>query len=265
MRNHYLDLLELDLGANEQDIKKAYRRLSKKYHPDLNKPTSSRDKFIEITEAYDFLLEVGPRPHNEPISYDYNVFVDEFEERRKWARKKAEERAKEKEANAKRVDHFLKVANWIFMTLVVLFFLDIILPKRHNEVKVWDNDTHWIYEGKVNGEEVWVPSRDNFRLYHSGGIIILSTKYADQISRGDQGIIGKTLFYGLSMSFQHKKTGRIFLTTSPLFTQFLFFPLCIFVCSFVALVATKRSVKWNFGGTGFVMLPLYLLILWYYH
>ena len=45
-----------------QVIKRAYRKLAKSYHPDLNLPTSDREKFIEITKAYDGLIERLKRP-----------------------------------------------------------------------------------------------------------------------------------------------------------------------------------------------------------
>lgn len=52
-------LLGIPGGSSEETIKKAYRRLSKKYHPDSSENTHSNDpdKFIEITKAYKELLE----------------------------------------------------------------------------------------------------------------------------------------------------------------------------------------------------------------
>lgn len=52
-----LSVLELSWPFSEKDLKKAYKTLAKKYHPDLNQnnPTLTQ-KFQEIKEAYDFLL-----------------------------------------------------------------------------------------------------------------------------------------------------------------------------------------------------------------
>ena len=61
-----LRILELDIKTIESinskekvliTIKKQYKRLARKYHPDINKDLNSKDKFIEITEAYNNLLE----------------------------------------------------------------------------------------------------------------------------------------------------------------------------------------------------------------
>lgn len=59
----YYEILEVDENASEIDIKKAYKRLAKKYHPDLNKEPDAKDKFIQIHEAYTKLL--NPEPEEE--------------------------------------------------------------------------------------------------------------------------------------------------------------------------------------------------------
>ena len=49
----YYKLLEVDKNASQDAIKKAFRKLSLKYHPD--KPTGDAEKFKEINEAYQTL------------------------------------------------------------------------------------------------------------------------------------------------------------------------------------------------------------------
>lgn len=52
----YYKVLEISREAGEADIKKAYRRLSKKYHPDANPGNAQAEKrFMEISEAYSVL------------------------------------------------------------------------------------------------------------------------------------------------------------------------------------------------------------------
>jgi tetratricopeptide (TPR) repeat protein len=54
-------LLELSSGASVAEVKASYRRLARRYHPDVN-PTDryAKEKFIAITEAYQVLLAVAP-------------------------------------------------------------------------------------------------------------------------------------------------------------------------------------------------------------
>lgn len=54
MKNYY-KILEIEFGADIPSVKKAYRRLALKYHPDKNKAANASTKFIEITEAYEVL------------------------------------------------------------------------------------------------------------------------------------------------------------------------------------------------------------------
>ncbi len=56
-KRDYYEVLEIDKSASEDDIKKAYRRLAKKYHPDINKEPGAEEKFKEINEAYEVLSD----------------------------------------------------------------------------------------------------------------------------------------------------------------------------------------------------------------
>lgn len=55
MKNYYA-VLEVDKGASAEEIKKAYRRLAKKYHPDVNKgDPKAEERFKLVHEAYSTL------------------------------------------------------------------------------------------------------------------------------------------------------------------------------------------------------------------
>ena len=56
-KRDYYEVLGLSKGASEDDIKKAYRKLAKKYHPDINKAPDAEAKFKEINEAYEVLSD----------------------------------------------------------------------------------------------------------------------------------------------------------------------------------------------------------------
>jgi molecular chaperone DnaJ len=56
-KKDFYDILGVSRSASEADIKKAYRSLAKKYHPDMNKEAGSEAKFKEVQEAYDVLSD----------------------------------------------------------------------------------------------------------------------------------------------------------------------------------------------------------------
>jgi DnaJ-class molecular chaperone len=65
MTNYY-EVLGISKDADKDEIKKAYRKLAKKFHPDKNKSKSATQKFREITEAYAVLMEGKPDEQDQP-------------------------------------------------------------------------------------------------------------------------------------------------------------------------------------------------------
>lgn len=56
-KRDYYDVLGVDKDASKQDIRRAYRRKARKYHPDVNKEEGAEAKFIEANEAYEVLSD----------------------------------------------------------------------------------------------------------------------------------------------------------------------------------------------------------------
>ena len=56
-KRDYYEVLGLSKDASKDDIRRAYRKLAKKYHPDVNKAADAEEKFKEVQEAYDILSD----------------------------------------------------------------------------------------------------------------------------------------------------------------------------------------------------------------
>ena len=60
---HYYSLLQIEKTASGEEIKKAYRELALKYHPDLNQSSDGEEKFKKVNEAYSVLSDSEKKMH----------------------------------------------------------------------------------------------------------------------------------------------------------------------------------------------------------
>src|SRR4051795_5077364 len=78
----YYKILGLEKNATEEDIKKAYRKLARKYHPDLNPNNKEANKkFQEINEANEVLSDAEKRKKYDKYGSDWK-HAEEFERAR---------------------------------------------------------------------------------------------------------------------------------------------------------------------------------------
>src|ERR1700682_5366923 len=57
----YYAILGVERGAGDDEIKKAYRKLARKYHPDVSKEPNAEERFKEVSEAYETLRDAEKR------------------------------------------------------------------------------------------------------------------------------------------------------------------------------------------------------------
>ena len=57
-KRDYYEVLGVQKGASQDEIKRAFRKLAKKYHPDVSKEPDAEEKFKDIGEAYEVLKDI---------------------------------------------------------------------------------------------------------------------------------------------------------------------------------------------------------------
>jgi hypothetical protein len=84
----YYNILGLPAGSSIEEIKKAYRKKARLYHPDINPAPEAKDLFICATEAYEFLIA-----YSEKLKTDDQTYQQAMDDWRKYRQYRSRRRA----------------------------------------------------------------------------------------------------------------------------------------------------------------------------
>ena len=72
----YYEILGIQRSASQQEIKSAYRKLARKFHPDVNKSSDAQEKFKDINEAYEVLGDETKRKRYDQLGSAWSSGAD---------------------------------------------------------------------------------------------------------------------------------------------------------------------------------------------
>jgi curved DNA-binding protein len=87
-RRDFYEVLDVPRTASQDDIQRAYRKLARSYHPDVNSDPGAEDRFKEISEAYDVLSDPETRRRYDAFGPDFRQVPPDMDPET-WARIRA--------------------------------------------------------------------------------------------------------------------------------------------------------------------------------
>lgn len=264
----YYKILRVSRLAREDEIKRSYRRMVSKYHPDVNPDPDAHAILIEINEAYEILgnqnlkwlydqqLNVQQNAISETI-FSKSETIDPRKARR--GRKETFEEREQKRVYAisrnKMFNRRLKILSVFSFLISSLIFIDHYLPKEQFDVKAY---LPFKLDKVILNQEGYSVFLNNERKMN-----LIPTQINDHILilNDDEALISKTPILGIISDIQIDK--YTFKPVDSLFDTMLIYGIVCLASMFVINYKTEESIVLPAILTFFCnMLVLAFFILW---
>ncbi len=252
MKDYYA-ILGVQTSATASEVKRAFRKLALRYHPDKNPSSGARARFQEIMEAYDVLSDVNKRagydalrsgaaapprhrdpayrrPHRHPRPPRPSGPPQSYLLMRKW------------------LPHMMWISR-VSLLFTVLFFVDFLLPYREREDHVQQ-----VFSTRQR--------QSSYLLITRSGAEIRVEPFDPAVLPSDGGIrLSVSRIFGSIMRVSNRE-GTYTAWVGYMYTTHVFFPILLFVNSVLGLVYKKRvEFCFNLNVTAFVLLILNLALI----
>lgn len=239
----YYDILGLSDTATKNDIRKQYRKLAMRWHPDKNPSARAKEQFMIITEAYEILMGRSDAPVKRKVD-------DKFEKERAHkeriiaARKRYQEQLeKERQENERYFRslvsgpkwRLIKIASVVGPLLAFFILLDLFLPTHfsNDEVTHYAKDVYYSADRSEvsliktkNENEFWIEDI-NYSLYAEYPEVLIQKSW---------------VFHQPINIISLQKVNYAFFPVHFTFYSFSFFMIAIFILPLLVRKFKKRTV-----------------------
>jgi hypothetical protein len=260
----YYKILNIDRYASEGQIKKAYRDLALRYHPDKAGEMGSHLKFTEINEAYQVLSRKDHR-ENYNFIYDYEHLkrkrqhVDTiFSETVKWESNTQRRRWRhpfyandEESVDLTPYIKSVRIISMLSFLFTFLIILDYFLPKMN-------------YEQTIMAKMTTYKSMNTIIIATEDFEFPLSYKYSKMIRAGDRAVISLSPIFGIQykLTVESRMDKFVFNPHYSIYNIFAFFLVILLVTSYIGLYQKRDNPELIFSaGVANVFLSLLVMYL----
>lgn len=233
-KSKYYRLLGLSPNASEKEIRKKFRALALKVHPDHNNSHSAEEEFILLTEAHDMLLGKNSLTNKNTKTKGSNEEerLKRVAEARRIFKEQLVRNHLENEIYFKKLTtgnkwRLIKVSALIGLLLSILLILDIFLPHHYQKQEIVEYKRYFAYSSngekisliKTNTENYFWVSKINFSMHDRYRNILVESSWFFHnsirlISRED----GKSKYFDIHFSFYSATWILLILFLTPSFT-----------------------------------------------
>jgi hypothetical protein len=246
---NYYSILGLPDTASGEAIKRAYRQLALRYHPDKNPSREAEERFKEINAAYAVLGDAASRRayDGQWLQHKQGVAHRDPKYRRRPTRPTGPTPQQQLYLYMKEYVPYMRKIMWAGLAVCVLLAVDVALPARQS------------YESIVDMTfEV-----DNVRKLHldDGSDVSLSRELARRFNLGNEVIVYRSYLISVPLKVENQRTGQTAAIEATLYHNFAFLPLLLLGLSVAGLFFTRSvEAQFNLGVVAAMMLIFTLLL-----